>query len=56
MKVNVEKVLRAKRRPRGESLPVIPSGKLSLMSKLRHRQELSEIKENRGEKTEKKER
>lgn len=56
MKVNVENVLRAKRRPSVESLPVIPPGKLSLMSKLRRRQELFEIKENRGEKIQKKER
>lgn len=56
MKVNVEKVLRAKRRPSVESLPVILPGKLTLMSKLRRRQELFEIKENRGEKIEKKER
>lgn len=34
MKVNVEKILRAKRRPRGESLTVISPGKLSMMSKL----------------------
>lgn len=51
--MKIKKGLRAKRRPRGESLPVIPPGKLSLMSKLRCRQELFEIKENRGEKIEK---
>lgn len=49
MKVNVEKGLRAKRRPRGESLPAIPPEKLSLMSNLRRIQELFEIKEDRGE-------
>lgn len=53
MKINVKKGLRAKRRPRGESLLVIPPRKLSLMSKLRCRQELFEIKENRGEKNRK---
>lgn len=48
IKVNVEKVRRAKGGPREESLPVIPPGKLSLMSKLRSRQELFEIQEDRG--------